>query len=198
MALHYTLTYLGSPLAQTQSQAQQIGWLIVLFSGLLGIAFLLNPDVRTKLLPLVMLQLLVWATVPMLLTRRLALGVPQAFETRYTTLTIMLPVALFLCHLALGRSLPLFRVSSLCLFALLCYGVYNSYSYGMARGPIESQRLSEGREALRCFHRVPDGRLAPLFPNPAWLRERAEILERYRLGVFREPQPCPIPFPANP
>ena len=183
-AIHYALTYLGSPLATTPLRAFFAGTVFV--SMALPVVFLTWKRIRTDdgvLAGLLVAGYAVSTVVPVLIGR-LGLGVEQAFSSRYVTLGALAPIGIYFCSLGLARTVTACRYLAAGMFLLLAVAIPNSYSSGLADGRKEWARRIGCAAAVRDFHHIDPRQLTCAYPAPEVILERAPFLEQYHLSLF--------------
>ena len=105
--------------------------------------------------------------------------------SRYTTLTLLGVVGLYRCSLALNPE-RLRALAAGAIAALIFVGIFSTLDTSYPAGTEARRQRREMREALLVWRTKSDDVLASLYPDGAEVRQRAAVLERLRLSVFRD------------
>jgi hypothetical protein len=182
-AAKYALTYLGGSLAKTPSQALAMGIIVVVLA--IPVLFLALRTTRAdRFPPGLLLAVYTGVVVVALLDRRLGVGVEHAFDSRYVTLSTLMPIGLYFCSLELMKTRRSGRYLTGASIALMAFGIVHSYSAGLADGRDQRDFLTECAAAVKDFRQVDPERLECAYPKPTVVLERAPGLEQYRLSLF--------------
>jgi len=188
-SLGYLLACIGSPLAIELYTALGMGLLLLLLFicvGGLSIRNKLNVQPSTPFcLSLVLFALL---SAALLVLTRSGLGVEQALSSRYTTIMALGIVGLYLLIMSLKvrhENVKTFFFGFL--VSLVVLGVVTSGSHALVE---DGKELRVARNAaayyLSTYQLQSDEKLTRLYPDAQAVRERARILEKYKLNVFSE------------
>ncbi len=182
-AVKYAFTYVGGPLGATPSQSLWMG--IVLSLIAFPIVSLALRKTRADGFPASLLLVVYPATaLACLLDRRLGIGVDQAFDSRYVTLSALLPIGIYFCSLKLAGTVRFGRYLAAATIVLMTYGIVNSYSAGWVEGRHERDVRTKCAAAVKDFRNVDPQRLECAYPDSGAVLERAALLERYHLSLF--------------
>ena len=200
----YVLAYLGAPLGWPET-GWSIAWgavgalaLIAATVWLLGRA----PVRRVDVLPWLLLSLWVSGSGALAGIGRLGMGIVQAVSSRYTTIStffwVSVAVVVGLAVLdVFERRGPSDRrtLSVLTAAVLAVVGASASYATVWARtdawvGSVDQSHWI-ARECVRFYREAPDPCLAIMHHSPALVRQRAQVLERLRLGPLAVPPSRP-------
>ncbi len=184
-AAQYALIYLGGPLSPTPAAALYAGIAVLAIAAPTAIVAWLKGRNRDGVVPALLLVVLVAATLGPLLTHRLGLGVPQAFASRYVTLSSLAPIGIYYCVLSLMHDGRKYAYLAGAMVLLLGYGIFNSYSAGLRDGRTEYAKRTECARVIRNFRRHDPSRFSCSYPDPAVVRDRVGWLEQSRLSLFR-------------
>ena len=200
----YVFAYLGAPLGW-----QEAGWSIAW--GTVGALVLIAATVwllvsaparRVDIQPWVLLALWAAGSGALAGIGRLGMGIAQAVSSRYTTIStffwIGVAVVVTLAMLEVverwgpsdRRTLALLTVAVLGIVAgSLSYATVWARTDAWVGSADQSHWIA--RECVRFYREAPDPCLAIVHHNPALVRQRAEVLERLRLGPLAEPPSRP-------
>ncbi len=113
-------------------------------------------------------------------------GYSTGAASRYTTLTLLGIVGLYRGFLALHA--PRLRLAGLSALTLMLFlGVFVTLDAAYAIGRHTRIVRREIRTHLKDYRTSTDDQLRATYPRPEVVRERAAVLERLELSVFRDP-----------
>lgn len=185
-AVKYAVTYLGGPLGGTSHQALLLGGLLALLS-LPALVLSIWSVRKLGIGPGLILASFVGLAMVPLLSGRLGLGIEQAFASRYVTSSSLAPIGVYFCCLSLAGVLKgAGRFLNAAMLLLLLYGVFNSYTSGIADGRKESAALTQCANAVKDFRQVDRRRLLCAHIDPGVVLQRAPLLEQYHLSLFEQ------------
>jgi hypothetical protein len=183
-AVKYAFTYIGGLLGSTPSQSLWMGIVLVLIA--VPVTLLALRKIRADGFPPSLLLVAYTAiAILCLLDRRLGMGVEQAFDSRYVTLSALLPIGIYFCSLKLAGTVRFGRYLAAATIVLMIYGIVNSYSAGWVEGRHERDLRTSCAAAVKDFRHVDSQRLECAYPDTTVILERAPLLERYSVSLFR-------------
>jgi hypothetical protein len=190
-AINYFLVCLGNPLAIEQYMAIGIG--ILLLSPYIYVIFHIftkrgTTSISRMSLP-VSLILFTLLSVVLLTLGRSGFGVEQAMASRYTTLTVLGIIGIYLMVLQLKSRYEKVRPFLMgFMISLIALGIVVPYTYTMIVDG-KSFRDSRNKAAyyLSTFEIQSDDNLKILYGVPQVVRVGAGILKKYGLNVFSRP-----------
>jgi hypothetical protein len=119
----------------------------------------------------------------MITAGRLAVDVPTA--SRYTTLTLFGLVGTWRCALAVQPRLARQALATI-VAGLVALGAVTAVPLELEVASTESQKRRELRASLVDWRNRSDEQLKALYPDASEVRQRALMLERLRISVFRQ------------
>jgi hypothetical protein len=192
-AASYLVVCVGSPLAVDGYTAAAAG-ILLLASCIYVLVYAIKRDPQSKSVMAFPISLVSFGllTVAILVLTRSGFGVGQAFSSRYTTMTALGIVGLYLLILQLRakyQHLKPFLFGFV--LSLMALGIIASYAHATIS---YSTEISDGKQIrdyrgqaayyLSTFELQSDDNLKMLYPDPQVVRERAAVLQRYKLNVF--------------
>lgn len=190
-SLGYLMVSIGSPLAVDTYTAAAMG-ILLLVAYIYVLVYAIKSDSQTQSVMTFPLCLVSFSllTAGILVMTRSGFGVGQAFSSRYTTVTALGIVGLYLAILQLKvkyQNLKPFLFGLV--LSLMTLGIIASYSHAiMSDGKSVRAHRSQAAYYLSTFEFQSDENLAQLYPNPQVAKERTEILKKYKLNVFASPR----------
>jgi hypothetical protein len=182
-AVKYAFIYIGGPLAGSPSQALWMGIVLVLVA--IPVTVLALRKTRAKgFPPSLLLAVYTAPALACLLDRRLGIGFDQAFDSRYVTLSALLPIGIYFCSLKLAGTMRAGRYLAAAMIVVVSYGIVNAYWAGWVEGRHERDVRTKCAAAVKDFRHVDRQRLECAYPDSAVILERASWLERYGLSLF--------------
>ncbi len=189
-AAGYFLAALGNPLASDFFTMAGIG--IIMAALYIFIIIHIITDIKRKSIskldiglsvPLLLFGL---CTIVLLDLGRSGFGPGQAASSRYSTLIVLAIIGPYLIILQLKSNCeklkPFFTGLIISLFTL---GVFVPYAHAIT---IDGKTIQDSRNLgayyLVNFETQSDENLKKLYPDPQLVRERAEMLKKYKLNVF--------------
>lgn len=197
-AIGFFLAAIGSPLSVNLILAIGIG----IFLSCLGIliVYLLIKNGLEKNNPIcIYFSLIVFAfsSAALLVYGRLNFGVEQALASRYTTITSVGVIGIYLLILSIDYSkfskIKLFSYSAFTL--IICVGLAYSWTYAVAYAKDLRNAHNLCAYYLDTYKIQGDETLMIVNHNPAKLRVNAALLEKYKLNVFYVTIPKPADLP---
>jgi len=187
-ALLYFAGNIGSPLGFIIPVAVGIGIIIIvlLFLELVIITKSGLLKENAKWLALILFSLI--SSLAMAIFRG-GYGLQQALVSRYVTITVLAIMGVYILALVIHNMDPENRMYRLMLAVILIisfFGLLSADLYGLEEGPKFSSSRMEDAYRLDTYKLQTDDRLVGLYPDPVVVRERAPILERYKLNVFAD------------
>jgi hypothetical protein len=179
-AIGYVLTYFGAALGGTPSQTMWAGAIFLMISvPVIGLSLrkrALAPGLLLASYPLLALLAL--------LDRRLALGMDQAFDSRYVTLAALLPIGVYFSALMLAGTTQAGRWLAAAMVMLMAFGIVSSYRSGWVEGRQQRDSMTACAAAVGHYREVDRQALDCAYPDPDVVYQRAGWLEQYRLSLF--------------
>lgn len=188
--LGFLLTSIGSPLASELYVSMGIG-LLILFLYIWVAGLLINNKLNKGLSVPFFISMVLFAllSIALLILGRAELGIEQSFSSHYTTITLLGIIGLYLLIISLKirhRHLQLSLLGGMVL--LVALGVISTDAHALIKDGVDSRDyLNEGAYYLSTYKFQSDQLLVRLYPSLSVLRQRAEILEKYKLNVFSRP-----------
>jgi hypothetical protein len=187
-AILYFAGNIGSPLGIIIPVAVAIGiiFLIILFLELIILAKSGLLKENAKWLALILFSITSSSAMAIF---RGGYGLQQALVTRYVTITILAIIGVYILALAIYNMDPENRVYRLMLAVILIisfFGLLSADLYGLEEGPKFSFSRMEDAYRLDTYKLQADDKLVGLYPDPEIVRERAPILEKYKLNIFAD------------
>ena len=190
-SLCYFIGSIGSPLAVEKYTAIGTGCLLVfLYLYLIGF-FMVNKhinDTKTShsVVPfsLVLFSLL---SAIIFMVGRAGFGVEQALSSRYTTVTTLGIIGTYIFILNLPYSKTAQEQKNILLgllVSMMAVGIIASYIHGIKSGEVIKDLRSLSAHYVSTFELQSDENLQKVYPDPVIVRERAKILQKYKLNVF--------------
>ncbi|MHB8876809.1 MAG: hypothetical protein ACYC8T_24195 [Myxococcaceae bacterium] len=187
-ALYFLLVALGGTVATEVNVpgAAAVGLGLVLLLGVLVFAVArgwVDAEKASFAAPLVAFA---WATAGMLTVGRSGFDVGLGAASRYTTLTLLGIIGVYRGFLAL-RPGRLRRSALAAIVAMVLVGSFTSLNTAFSLGATVRGQRKQMQAALLDWRNHSDADLEALYVSAPLVRERAAILERLRLSVFRGP-----------
>ena len=177
------LASIGGPLASDLGGAVAAGLLISAVALLAARWWFHHPGVVRLSMAASLIVFSVGASV-MMMIGRVGFGPAQALASRYTTITALGVAGTYLLlvqNLDADAWVP--RIVA-AILAVTFVGQATVTDRSIAEAKATKQQRRQLAIALKFYRSEPDGVLAALYPDPRVVRERAAILEHYRLSVF--------------
>jgi len=183
----YLLCLLGSPIAWSMGSAVVAGLLLTAIAiTIYFVEFKHSARLIVSFWDAVIL--FAFSSCLMLAIGRSGFGVPQAFQSRYTTFTILGIVALYLKSLeSFSKRRGRNTAVRVILLALIAQGVATSFINGMEEG--ERFRASRIKEIyiIRHLATQDENRVSNLwFVDPTKIRHLTPFLAEYKLSFFNQ------------
>ncbi len=188
--IKYVLAFLGAPLGSSASFALVMGLIMVVLS-LLAIfnIWRLNKQKLRDLAPWLALALYVCLAACATGVGRSGFGWRQAFDMRYNTISVLMPIAtaILLYHsirlspAANKKNLLNNRFLIIAVTAIFLVSYAKSYYRGMRETKTISRFINASAFCLTDPQTADDGSLKRLYPNPEVIRRRIETLSE--LGI---------------
>lgn len=190
--IKYFLVSVGSPITFHTIYAGAIGvFVITLGLAVFYLSFTQEKlDKNAKWLSLVAFS---FGSSFILTIGRGAFGPEQALTSRYTSVTILAFIGLYLACLNLTRdNLDIQRVVRISLVVLIFTGIFTGYAGGINEGERFRLGIENRTDTLLCYENASDEELGQLDPfvSPSYIRENARFLEENHLNVFAEREGC--------
>jgi hypothetical protein len=197
-SLVFFLASIGSPLALTIYTATgpetctpiAIGVvLLILYIYIGGFAIRRSAKTHSSMPLFLSLVLFTLLSAVMLVLGRAGWGVGQALLSKHTTITTLGIVGLYMAMMSLRikyeNAKPfLFGF----LLSLVVLGTAVVYSHAIIEdGRTTRASRAEAAYYVSTFELQSDENLARLYPNAQIVRERAQILQKYKLNIFSKP-----------
>ncbi len=188
--IKYVLIYLGRPLTFLRTGALVTGaFLLITFIGLNTFLFLRRKQTFNKLLPFTALGTYALGSSVITAISRMGLGLSQAYSSRYTTISMLLPISLIVAFGFVGQDIlkPLstgFRNllwsgaiagTTLLLFSNAAWGIHSAAGH-----------KRELENIKQCSHLAapPESCLLLTYPNSTVVKARLEYLKQIRWGGY--------------
>jgi hypothetical protein len=188
-SIRFLLASIGSPLAIEIFSSVSIGILIIFI--FFWIIYLLIKKIGKKenLSPF-FLSMLIFASLSILILflGRSGWGVEHALVSRYTTLTALGLIGLFLLILSLqfsNENLRKFLLTGLSVIIVM--GLITTNTRAIKEGESTEYTRNMAAYFLSNYEVQSDQNLAMLFPYASVVRERVNVLKKYKLNVFYQP-----------
>ena len=193
MAAHYALVYTGSALGATPLADAWINVVLILLFLPAAWIVVRDAELRKTLLPFAAVLGFLVLTVPPLLLGRLGLGVDQPYDaSRYSPMSALGPVTIYMFLLVLAYRNGAFRKVLAIALAVLAVGIEGGYQEGLAYAWLDHPRKAACREVLQDYRTLNDAYLTCFYPDFEVGRRLAFWLEEYHLSVFREHSGAPM------
>ena len=201
----YFVVNIGSPLGFTPEIAFAIG-LILLVSAIIFFIILWHHGLLKENANWLSLIFFSFASSFAMTVGRAGFGVGQAFSSRYVTITLLGVIGLYLViinnreklsqvkpfnkatYLIVSKNKRLNQTSKAVLIGAVLAAILIIlfiYLYlGFMIGISTKSSREDGAYYLETYMTQPDKNLTILYPSPDIVRERAPILENYKLSVF--------------
>jgi len=185
-AITYLLVVTGSPLAFDMTSAIGVG-ILVLPLYIFVVAILIYRKLIISPYVPFFLSLILFAlfTAAILLLSRAGFGAGQAFSSRYTSMTMLGIIGLYLIiiPIEINDKIKLFISGSV--ITLIVLGTLTTYFQAIVTDGknIRDDRTMDA-EYLANIEVQSDGNIEKLHPSHQWVIEQANILKKYRLNVF--------------
>jgi hypothetical protein len=184
----YFLTLIGAPLSHEPIMSATFGLAMVLI-GIFVMAYaykeeFLGKNIWSSLILFVVLALA--ATT----IGRAPFGVMQAMAPRYTTITALGIIALYLMALHVSEKLPTKSTSfgAYAMLTLIFIGLIVSHGVGWYGGKYIKNSRDIGAYVLKNHELQSDEMISKyLYPDPSYVRNNVEFLMKNKLNVFNEP-----------
>lgn len=183
-AVAYLLAALGSPLTTELIWAQAMGLLLLPLYGSLLYVLLARPSGSIPSTP-VFAALATYAllSIALIMKARVALGVDQAMASRYTSITGLGIIALYL--FAISRTARTWRMGlTAVLVILISAGTATTYAWAQKIGTDTRTQRAFGAYFVATYPVQGEQTLTSLFPDSAVIKAYAPLLEKYHLSVF--------------
>lgn len=184
--LLFLVSSIGSPLGLTVIDSVFFG--IILIIILIVELFLLKKygliNANAKWLALIAYSFI--SSLAMTLFRG-GLGVSQSLASRYITITTLAVIGIYILTLVISNMEPEKKINRLlkgAVLLILIIGLIIGNINGLMAGLSLGVSKMDQAQYLTTYKSQSDGNLSKLYPNPEVVRERAPILEKYRLNVF--------------
>jgi hypothetical protein len=194
-AISFFFVCIGSPLAVDEYTAAGIGILLLVLYIYVIIYKTAKKESSFSSSSLLLFSLILFAlfSTLLLVVGRGGFGIGQATASRYTTLTTLGIVGVYLSILQIGNYCEKLRQILLGLtISLIALGIVVSYSHAIivdGRG-IQDYRIKAANYLVN-FETQSDDNLKLLFSDTQVVRQEAEILRKYQLNVFNLPVLAP-------
>lgn len=186
--LLYFTSNIGSPLGLIIPVAAGIGIALIIIL-LIELTFLIKYGLwkeNAKWLSFILFSLI--SSFGMTVFRA-GFGIQQALTPRYITITSLAIIGIYVLALAIynkDRQNKMHRLLVGVILFILILGLMVGYLYGLEEGPSFCVSRMEEAYYLKTYKLQADDNLARLYPIPEVVRERAPILEKYKLNVFSD------------
>jgi hypothetical protein len=188
VALYY-VTVIGGAFLNDRVPAQALGIVLVALQVIVVGLVVRRPSELGRLSVPLGLMLFSLGCVVMIALGRVGLGIQQAMESRYATITLPGLVGLYLVTaLAIHRRRwPIVGSQGLgLLVGLLAFGILAAHIVGEADGARRSEARRMVAYYVRTFDLQSDRNLRAVFPAPVIVRAHAPALRARRMTVFGE------------
>jgi hypothetical protein len=182
-AATYLLASIGGPLAGDLGGAVAAGLLLSTVALLAARLWYRRPDLVRPSMAASLIVFSVGASA-MMMIGRVGFGPSQALASRYTTITVLGVAGLYLLivqNLHAESRAP--RIVA-AILAIAFVGQASVTDRSIAEAKVTNQHRRQLAIVLKGYRSQPDEMLAALYPVPSTLRERAAVLEQFRLSVF--------------
>jgi hypothetical protein len=189
IALYY-VTVIGGAFLNDRVPAQALGVVLVALQVIVVGLVVRRPSELERLSVPLGMVLFSLGCVVMIALGRVGLGIQQAMESRYATITLPGLVGLYLLTaLAIHRRRwPILGSQGLGLLAgLLAFGILASNLVGQADGARRAEARRMVAYYVRTFDLQSDRNLQAVYPAPIIVRAHAPGLRVRRMTVFGEP-----------
>jgi len=188
MAVNFGLVAFGSPISLSMLTATSVGASLLLLYIFICVAAILKPNTLPFKFPFLSLVLFTLSVVAILAITRSGWKGAIAFESRYTTMTVLGIIGLYTLILSTDIEHIKFKYFlTFFLIALIIAGI------GPTSVPIyweigNNSRFNRQNYAsyLITYIYQEDENIIKLYPWPEIVRARSEILIKYKLNVFHD------------
>lgn len=185
----YLITNVGAPLAFEQSYALLIGIILVISIVILILIMIKNRLItkNAKWLSFILFSLM---TSLALTIGRSGFGVEQALSSRYVTFTSLGIVGLYLIIVSLYNNSikniknQKYAILYWTIISIIFVGIIFGYVGGMKIGKYVSASRELMVNNLHNYKWTNDESLKQMYPDSDVVKERAKILDKYKLNVF--------------
>jgi hypothetical protein len=185
----FLLASIGNPFSSDLFTAIGIGLLLLLlYIWITGLLIKNKLGEGTSTPFFVSLVLFGLLSIALLTLGRSGFGAEQALSSHYATITVLGTVGFYLLALSLKimQKLHTFILDSMLMLVVLGLITTNAHAI-LKDGPDNRDYLSNSAFYLSTYEYQSDQFLAQLYPAGSVVRERAKILEKYKLNVFSQP-----------
>jgi hypothetical protein len=186
-AARYFFAVIGAPLSYNGIMAISFG-LVMTFLALVVISQVSKAGLLERNAVWLSFILFVALASSVIIFGRGSLGIEYATSSRYTPITSLGIIGLYLSSISLSYGHNTRR--SFCasaMLALIFVGAIATYNVGWQAGQNVRSSREMGAQVLLTYKTQSDENIKSyLYPFPGLLRERAEFLEKNRLNVFDE------------
>jgi hypothetical protein len=184
----YFVALIGAPFSYDATMAAAFGSVTVLITAYVIVQLCKGRLLRGNG---IWLSLILFVAASSLLTTigRSGFGIQQALTSRYTPITVLGIIGVYLLSVNISKKLSSRSLSFgfHALLTLILVGLVVSYGAGWRIGQKTKQSREIGAYVLMTYKQQSDENLRVyLYPDPAIVRERAQFLEQQKLNVFRE------------
>lgn len=185
-SLSFFIMNIGSPFASDRINAFGIGILLfILF------IFVILLTIYKKLIyeNMVWISFILFSLMSSIVITigRVGLGLDMALSSRYVTLTSLGIIGLYMMIINFKKNInnsQNYNILYGIILSMILIGLFSGYVSGVITGNDLLVSRKNNVESLINYKLTEDENLKKIYPNPDIARERAKILDKYRLNVF--------------